>query len=82
MRIGGALLVAQRCSQDLSNFDLLDSGDIIKRRQNLGRWESDGRFTGANDCWHQSGHNYFSIKFPERPGTWVNNVSGDEQKQM
>jgi hypothetical protein len=82
MRSGGALLQGQQCYADLGRFDQLDSGDVTVRNKIEGRWESDRTYTGYDDCWHQSGHNYFSIKFPSRQGTWVNFVTADKQVQV
>jgi hypothetical protein len=77
MRIGGVLLRARSCS-NIFNNDPLEGGDVRVERDNDASRGWTEWYRGSGDCWNQTGHNYFSIRFPERPGTWERWVTDDE----
>lgn len=77
MRVGGVLLKARSCS-NIFNNDPLEGGDVRVERDNDATRGWTEWYRGSGDCWNQTGHNYFSIRFPQRPGTWERWVTDDE----
>lgn len=75
MRIGGALLQADRCADAYDDPDPIPTEDIVSGVRSASSPWTD-YYRGFNDCWYQTGHNYFRIKL-ENGNLWDDVVIGD-----
>lgn len=75
MRIGGALLQSNRCADAYDDPDPVPTEKIFSGvRSGASPWTN--YYRGFNDCWFQTGHNYFRIIL-ENGKLWDDAVIGD-----
>lgn len=75
MRIGGALLQANRCVEDYEGLNPIPTEDTFSNvRSGSSPWTN--YYRGTNDCWYQTGHNYFRIEL-DNGKLWDASVDGD-----
>lgn len=80
MRIGGALLQGNRCSEVFDDPNPKPTQTMAnKKHYDYSPWTD--YYRGTNDCWVQTGHNYFMIRMPD--GTiWDSFVTADTERDM
>jgi hypothetical protein len=75
MRIGGALLQANRCADAYDDPDPIPTEKIVSGvRSGASPWTN--YYRGFKDCWFQTGHNHFRIIL-DNGKLWDDAVIGD-----
>jgi hypothetical protein len=80
MRIGGALLGGETCQKAYADPDATVTEETFKKTHYgyspWTRWER-----ARDDCWYQTGHNYFKIKY-DKGKFWETSIDGDTKKEL
>lgn len=81
MRIGGALITANRCADVYDDPNPKPTEQTFKQTHyGYSPWTK--YYRGYNDCWVQTGHNYFRIKLPDNGRVWDSTISGDTKLDL